>query len=443
MSAAIDKKSTAVVCDNEVVGGSESSAPNSPQSPCANSPEEEILDEEGSDLRMGDEQEAQDEDNDNSVEGSELGGTTVTTTTGSGANKKKEVLSMPMAPGSLPPRKRAKTKDEKEQRRIERIMRNRQAAHASREKKRKHLEELEQRCTILSSENDALKRQACDTKEGQMQMLEQQYLLMTRLQQLQSLVKTARATGDLSVLDSVENMAAAMTAAVTHGKNTTGNGVVTGSISPASTTTSSGMDGDEGCASPESLVLGGLDSISSSPSASGPHQGANEHMGSVNIKTEQSTGTCSSSATSGSASTSSTSTTTTTTTSCTKTKKTTKQENDECDFGFGTVPSSSTSLFSADSPSYSLKTESDSDSEMYMFEPGLNTDEADDDYSNSLSLFARAHHPAAVMPSPFDQQRRRNKAMNRMNCRSRWDMAGSISRTTMMDLAGCTGILVR
>lgn len=44
---------------------------------------------------------------------------------------------------SLPPRKRAKTEAEKEQRRIERIIRNRKAAHASREKKRKHVEQLE------------------------------------------------------------------------------------------------------------------------------------------------------------------------------------------------------------------------------------------------------------------------------------------------------------
>lgn len=44
---------------------------------------------------------------------------------------------------SLPPRKRAKTQEEKEQRRVERILRNRRAAHASREKKRKHVEYLE------------------------------------------------------------------------------------------------------------------------------------------------------------------------------------------------------------------------------------------------------------------------------------------------------------
>lgn len=47
------------------------------------------------------------------------------------------------AAANLPPRKRAKTQEEKEQRRIERILRNRRAAHASREKKRRHVELLE------------------------------------------------------------------------------------------------------------------------------------------------------------------------------------------------------------------------------------------------------------------------------------------------------------
>lgn len=50
---------------------------------------------------------------------------------------------------SLPPRKRARTQEEKEQRRIERILRNRKAAHHSREKKRAHLEELEHKCQVM------------------------------------------------------------------------------------------------------------------------------------------------------------------------------------------------------------------------------------------------------------------------------------------------------
>lgn len=50
---------------------------------------------------------------------------------------------------TLPPRKRAKTKEEKEQRRIERILRNRRAAHHSREKKRMHLQLLEHKCDVM------------------------------------------------------------------------------------------------------------------------------------------------------------------------------------------------------------------------------------------------------------------------------------------------------
>ncbi|KAI4738223.1 hypothetical protein E4T50_11331, partial [Aureobasidium sp. EXF-12298] len=59
---------------------------------------------------------------------------------------------LPEPKTNLPPRKRAKTADEKEQRRIERIKRNRAAAHNSRERKRQEAERLE-------VENHALKQQ--------------------------------------------------------------------------------------------------------------------------------------------------------------------------------------------------------------------------------------------------------------------------------------------
>jgi transcriptional activator HAC1 len=59
---------------------------------------------------------------------------------------------LPEPKTNLPPRKRAKTADEKEQRRIERIKRNRAAAHNSRERKRQEAERLE-------VENHALKMQ--------------------------------------------------------------------------------------------------------------------------------------------------------------------------------------------------------------------------------------------------------------------------------------------
>lgn len=51
---------------------------------------------------------------------------------------------------TLPPRKRAKTQAEKEQRKMERILRNRRAAHALREKKRKYVEYLENYINVLS-----------------------------------------------------------------------------------------------------------------------------------------------------------------------------------------------------------------------------------------------------------------------------------------------------
>ncbi|KAF1812937.1 hypothetical protein P152DRAFT_449035 [Eremomyces bilateralis CBS 781.70] len=50
---------------------------------------------------------------------------------------------LPEPKTNLPPRKRAKTEDEKEQRRIERVKRNRLAAHNSRERKRLEVEKLD------------------------------------------------------------------------------------------------------------------------------------------------------------------------------------------------------------------------------------------------------------------------------------------------------------
>ncbi|KAF2281489.1 uncharacterized protein EI97DRAFT_429509 [Westerdykella ornata] len=50
---------------------------------------------------------------------------------------------LPEPKTNLPPRKRAKTEDEKEQRRIERVKRNRLAAHNSRERKRQEVEQLQ------------------------------------------------------------------------------------------------------------------------------------------------------------------------------------------------------------------------------------------------------------------------------------------------------------
>jgi transcriptional activator HAC1 len=56
-------------------------------------------------------------------------------------------------------RKRAKTEAEKEQRRIERVIRNRLAAHSSRERKRKEVEKLEDQKSLVERENEKLREQ--------------------------------------------------------------------------------------------------------------------------------------------------------------------------------------------------------------------------------------------------------------------------------------------
>ncbi|KAK7428098.1 transcription factor that binds to CRE motif [Neonectria magnoliae] len=58
---------------------------------------------------------------------------------------------LPEPKTNLPPRKRAKTEDEKEQRRVERVLRNRRAAQSSRERKRLEVEALEKRNKELES----------------------------------------------------------------------------------------------------------------------------------------------------------------------------------------------------------------------------------------------------------------------------------------------------
>lgn len=65
---------------------------------------------------------------------------------------------LPEPKTTLPPRKRAKTDDEKEQRRIERIKRNRAAAHNSRERKRQEAETLAVLLARANAELEAYRR---------------------------------------------------------------------------------------------------------------------------------------------------------------------------------------------------------------------------------------------------------------------------------------------
>ncbi|EFR05503.1 transcriptional activator hacA [Nannizzia gypsea CBS 118893] len=65
---------------------------------------------------------------------------------------------LPTPKTNLPPRKRAKTEDEKEQRRIERVLRNRAAAQISRERKRLEIEKLEGEKLKIEQQNEFLLR---------------------------------------------------------------------------------------------------------------------------------------------------------------------------------------------------------------------------------------------------------------------------------------------
>ena len=66
---------------------------------------------------------------------------------------------LPEPKTNLPPRKRAKTEDEKEQRRVERVLRNRRAAQSSRERKRLEVEALEKRNQDLEEELQKARRE--------------------------------------------------------------------------------------------------------------------------------------------------------------------------------------------------------------------------------------------------------------------------------------------
>ncbi|KAL1610356.1 transcription factor that binds to CRE motif [Paraconiothyrium brasiliense] len=66
---------------------------------------------------------------------------------------------LPEPKTNLPPRKRAKTDDEKEQRRIERVKRNRLAAHNSRERKRQEYELLQAEKDQMEEDLIAARRQ--------------------------------------------------------------------------------------------------------------------------------------------------------------------------------------------------------------------------------------------------------------------------------------------
>jgi transcriptional activator HAC1 len=71
---------------------------------------------------------------------------------------------LPEPKTNLPPRKRAKTEDEKEQRRVERVLRNRRAAQSSRERKRQEVEALEAEKQAVERQNQDLLMRLADAE---------------------------------------------------------------------------------------------------------------------------------------------------------------------------------------------------------------------------------------------------------------------------------------
>lgn len=101
---------------------------------------------------------------------------------------------LPTPKTNLPPRKRAKTEDEKEQRRIERVLRNRQAAQSSRERKRQEVEKLEGEKSFIEQQNESLKERLM-TVEHEKFLLAQQVARMAA--QIQAIKRGSSATPHL------------------------------------------------------------------------------------------------------------------------------------------------------------------------------------------------------------------------------------------------------
>ncbi|KAL8986009.1 MAG: hypothetical protein Q9205_000434 [Flavoplaca limonia] len=91
---------------------------------------------------------------------------------------------LPTPKTNLPPRKRAKTEDEKEQRRIERVLRNRQAAQSSRERKRQEVEKLEGEKHSIEEQNDMLRQRLLAAEHEKFKLQQQNNRLVAELSAL-------------------------------------------------------------------------------------------------------------------------------------------------------------------------------------------------------------------------------------------------------------------
>ncbi|KAI4163953.1 MAG: hypothetical protein LQ342_002450 [Letrouitia transgressa] len=105
---------------------------------------------------------------------------------------------LPTPKTNLPPRKRAKTEDEKEQRRIERVLRNRQAAQSSRERKRQEVEKLEGEKQTIEEQNKLLKERLMTVEHEKFKLQTQVTRMAAELSALRSGSSSSRSSVDRS-----------------------------------------------------------------------------------------------------------------------------------------------------------------------------------------------------------------------------------------------------
>ncbi|KAI5852898.1 putative bZIP transcription factor [Morchella snyderi] len=103
---------------------------------------------------------------------------------------------LPTPTTNLPPRKRAKTEPEKEQRRIERVIRNRQAAQTSRERKRLEYEALEKAKAALEVDNNELKSKLTLTERENIELAQRLSNLEQQVKMFQDTMNVARQIAD-------------------------------------------------------------------------------------------------------------------------------------------------------------------------------------------------------------------------------------------------------
>ncbi|KAL8658354.1 MAG: hypothetical protein Q9226_001064 [Calogaya cf. arnoldii] len=103
---------------------------------------------------------------------------------------------LPTPKTNLPPRKRAKTEDEKEQRRIERVLRNRQAAQSSRERKRQEVEKLEGEKHSIEYQNEMLRQRLLDAEHEKFKLQQKNTILTAELAALRSGSTSSRSSLD-------------------------------------------------------------------------------------------------------------------------------------------------------------------------------------------------------------------------------------------------------